>query len=119
MHRGEALRDAVAAEFEDVAGHDDSPDGWERAVHALIPEGSVVVDRARFARVLACAKAAHAWAHVPYAHGADGGEDSWARAESVLVRSTMALEPGDLEAPRPTHDTGAHQQAASEYFPLP
>lgn len=90
--------------------------GSSIVIHA--PEDSIVVDRARFARLLACAKAAHAWAHVPYAHGADGGEDSWAQAESVLARSTMALEPGDLEAPRPAHDTDAHQQTASEYSPV-
>jgi hypothetical protein len=63
----------------------------------FVPEGSVVVDRARFERLLTAAEAAHEWANCPYDHAHDAGGELWIAAEQALVRSTMALRPGDLD----------------------
>lgn len=84
--------------WDDLAepGREQNREMARAAADALIPEGSVVVDRARFDRLLALADSAQRW-HAAYNAGKDWSTSQFSGAELDLDAAIQALHPGDRE----------------------
>jgi hypothetical protein len=70
--------------------------GVDLDVREYLPEGYVLLDRARFERLLAVAEAAYEDVNAPYDVSA-GAESLALKAERALTELVDALQPGDLD----------------------